>query len=83
MSDKEKRPLAVPKWWKNTYFLFGFALAIIGILGFIRGADYIRDPGQPDNANLAWWYLFAAFLFIVNGFVSHQATVAEYRRETE
>jgi len=72
------KPVQRPRWWLNTYFLFGFILVVIAFLGFVRGSDFIRDPGQPDDAGLAWWYLFAAALFFISGFVSHQATVTQH-----
>lgn len=70
MAEKTTRPA---RWWLNTYFLFGFALLFLGILGLVKGVDSIRDPGQPDNASLALWYLAAAGLFLLNGYVSHKA----------
>ena len=83
MSVKSTPPPAPPRWWLNTYFLFGLLLVVVAILGLMKGADYIRDPGQPDNGKLAWWYMFAAALFFINGLVSHQATVAAYRKARE
>ncbi len=80
-TTEKKKPLK-PKWWLNTYFLFGILLVVVSILGLIRGAEYIRDPGQPENSALAWWYLFAAALFFINGYVSHQATVKAFSEET-
>ena len=82
MSTKEPKKPSKPKWWLNTYFIFGILLVVVSILGFIRGAEYIRDPGQPENNALAWWYLVAAALFFINGYVSHQATLKAYSEET-
>ncbi|RMG24095.1 MAG: hypothetical protein D6724_06950 [Armatimonadetes bacterium] len=70
--------LPKPAWWKNTYFLFGILLLIIAVLGFIRGAEYIRDPGQPFASALPWYYVVASLIFFVNGYLSHRAYVREY-----
>jgi hypothetical protein len=80
VSEQDTKPTGTPRWWLNTYFLFGIMLVVVSILGFLRGSDFIRDPGQPDNASLAWWYLFAAALFFVNGIVSHQATLTAHQK---
>ena len=77
-----KKPKA-PRWWLNTYFLFAFALTVIGILGLIRGADYIRDPGQPSASSLPFYYLLAAAIFVINGFVSHRSHLRAYNEETD
>ncbi|HET6644834.1 MAG TPA: hypothetical protein VFG65_04980 [Fimbriimonadales bacterium] len=74
MIDQPQKSPARPRWWLNTYFLFGILLAIVGLLGLVRGADFIRDPGQSENASLSWWYLLAAALFLANGYVSHRST---------
>jgi hypothetical protein len=72
-------------WYWNTYFLFAISLAVIGLLGLVRGPSYILDPGQikdvenPMDPRLAWIYLGAAILFAVNGYVSHTAHLREYR----
>jgi hypothetical protein len=75
-----KKPRA-PRWWLNTYFLFAFLLAIIGILGLIRGAEYIRDPGQPSAGALPLYYLLAAAVFAINGVVSHRSSLRAYNEE--
>lgn len=73
-----KHTTKAPAWWKNTYFIFGFLLLLVAILGFIRGARYIMDPGQPYADALPWYYVFAALIFFVNGYVSHKTYVREY-----
>ncbi|MBA3725722.1 MAG: hypothetical protein H0W86_04530 [Armatimonadetes bacterium] len=80
MADSKDKPPAQPRWWLNTYFLFAILLALVALIGLFRGSNFIRDPGQPADTGLAWWYLAAAALFFVNGFVSHRATVAIYER---
>ena len=77
-----KKPRA-PRWWLNTYFLFAFLLLIIGVLGLVFGADYIRDPGQPISGYLAFWYLLAAIVFVVNGVVSHRSSLRAYIEEND
>jgi len=47
-------------------------MTAIGIVGLVRGADFIRDPGQPPSSALPWLYLGAAVLFLVNGWISHK-----------
>lgn len=83
MSKTELKPPAEPKWWLNTYFLFAIVLAFVALLGFAKGAAFVRDPGQPDDNALAWWYLLASVLFFINGYVSHQATTAAHRDAME
>lgn len=78
-----KHPTKAPAWWKNTYFIFGFLLLIVAILGFIRGARYIMDPGQPFSESLPWYYAFAALLFFVNGYVSHKAYLREFHTQLQ
>ena len=77
-----KKPRS-PRWWLNTYFIFAFLLAIIGILGLAFGADYIRDPGQPITGALAFYYLLAAAVFVINGVVSHRSSLRAYNEEND
>ena len=55
-------------------------MVVIAILGFVRGPRYVTDPGQPFTEALPWYYLLAAVLFFINGYISHQATVRAFRR---
>lgn len=80
MTDSRRKGERKPRWWFNTYFWFAFILFVLGILGFLHGPQYIMDPGQPFTARLPWVYLFAAVLFLINGYVSHLATVNDFRR---
>jgi H+/Cl- antiporter ClcA len=77
-----KRP-RVPRWWLNTYFIFAFLLAIIGLLGLIMGSDYIRDPGQSSASALPFSYLLAAAVFVINGVVSHRSSIRAYNEEND
>ena len=83
MEDEVLKKPRAPRWWLNTYFLFAFLLALIGILGLIRGAEYIRDPGQPSAAGLAFYYLLAAAVFVINGVVSHRSSIRAYNEEND
>jgi hypothetical protein len=74
----EKAP-ARPAWYKNTYFWIAAALFLLSMFAFVRGADVIRDPGQKKEGGLAMWYLVAAVVMYVNGWISHQQTVRAYR----
>ena len=77
-----KKPRA-PKWWLNTYFIFGILLALIGIMGLVKGSDYIRDPGQVANGSLPLFYLLAAAVFVVNGLVSHRSSMKVHEEEND
>jgi hypothetical protein len=77
-----KKPRA-PKWWLNTNFIFGFLLAIIGIMGMAKGSDFIRDPGQVANGSLPLFYLLAAVVFVVNGLVSHRSSMKAHEEEND
>ncbi len=78
MAD-EKKP---GPWWRNTYFIFGFILAIIGIIGLVKGPNSIADPGQyPTTSSLPWLYLLAAAVFVCNGFLSHKVHEREQRNQ--
>jgi len=77
-----KKPGA-PRWWLNTYFIFGILLGLIGILGMIKGADFIRDPGQSTLSSLPFFYLLAAAVFVVNGLVSHRSSLKAHEEEND
>jgi len=81
---KEKK-LPVPKWWKNTYFAIAAVLLVVGICGlpFIGGERAIRDPGQQPDSGLVIIYWVAAVVMLVNGVISHRATVQHYREQVE
>ncbi len=56
-------------WYLNAFILTGVALLFISIAGLVR-QDFLTEPGQPANP-LAWlWYLVAAVIMLVNGYVS-------------
>lgn len=71
--------LCVMGWWKKTDFWIALILAIIGVIGLARGNEVIADPGQDVDPRLAWLYLLAAVVMLVNGILSHR----QYLRELE
>ena len=52
---------------------------VISIIGFARGNEAIADPGQDVDPRLAWLYLIAAVIMLINGILSHK----QYLREQE
>ncbi len=66
-------------WWKKTDFWIALILAAIGIVGLARGNEVIADPGQDVDPRLAWLYLLAALVMLINGILSHR----QYLRELE
>jgi len=72
------RSSKAPAWWKNTFFLFGFLLIVVAVLGFVRGDDFIRDPGQIRENNLGLIYLGAGALMVLNGWLTHRQALREY-----
>ncbi len=66
-------------WWKKTDFWIALMLAVIGIVGLARGNEVIADPGQDVDPRLAWLYLLAALVMLINGILSHR----QYLRELE
>jgi hypothetical protein len=65
-----KAPIA-PVWWKNTFFLFGFVLVLLAVLGLIRGEAVIRDPGQKFETGLVIFYFLGGIAMLVNGWLTH------------
>jgi len=78
----ERKPPAVPVWYKNTYFWIAAILFLLGVIGLIFGDKSIRDPGQKVEGGLAWLYFGASVVMLVNGIVSHRQTVQQYEEET-
>jgi integral membrane sensor domain MASE1 len=58
--------------WKfiNSFTVLAVLLFIIGAVGLVRGAEAIRDPGQPSDSWLPWLYFAAAILMVVNAILS-------------
>ncbi|MFN8139335.1 MAG: hypothetical protein U0R49_06010 [Fimbriimonadales bacterium] len=76
------KPKKVGPWWRNTYFLFGAILLLIGLIGLVRGAQKISDPGQPPATQwLPWLYILAAAVFVLNGFMSHNLHANDLKEE--
>ncbi|MCS6924005.1 MAG: hypothetical protein NZM10_06485 [Fimbriimonadales bacterium] len=59
-------------WWKKTDFWIALILFVISIIGFARGNEVIADPGQDVDPRLAWLYLVAAIIMLINGILSHK-----------
>jgi hypothetical protein len=66
-------------WWKKTDFWIALILFVISIIGFARGNEAIADPGQDVDPRLAWLYLIAAVIMLINGILSHK----QYLRDQE
>jgi hypothetical protein len=83
VTDKPKKPLPVPAWYKNTYFWIAAVLFILGVVGlpFLGGDAAIRDPGQKHEERLFILYFAASLLMFVNGWLSHRQTVQQYEEE--
>lgn len=79
----EKKPLAKPAWYKNTYFWIAGILLVIGIVGLpmFGGDKAIRDPGQRPESNLWWLYVAASLVMLLNGWISHRQTVQHYEEQ--
>lgn len=71
-----------PLWWKNTFFLFGILLAVVAMIGLVRGEEAIRDPGQIKENGLVLINFLAAVVMVVNGLVSHKLAVQAYEEMT-
>ncbi len=70
-------------WWKKTDFWIALILFIVGIIGFVRGNQAIADRGQDVDPRLAWFYLLAAVIMLVNGILSHKQYLREHAEQLE
>ncbi|MCS7273668.1 MAG: hypothetical protein NZ550_05950 [Fimbriimonadales bacterium] len=68
-------------WWKKTDFWIALILFIISMIGFARGNEAIADPGQDVDPRLAWLYLLAAVIMLVNGILSHRQHLRELKAQ--
>ncbi|MCW5934125.1 MAG: hypothetical protein KIT45_07470 [Fimbriimonadia bacterium] len=67
-------------WLKKTDFWIAFVLMVIGVVGIARGNQSIADPGQDAHPQLAWLYLLAALIMLVNGLVSHRQYLRDHAK---
>lgn len=81
MSDKSGKTPRRPIWWLNTFFVLGFALIILAIVGIISGEGAIRDPGQVRENGLIWMYLAGGIIMLTNGYLSHRQAVMMHDQE--
>ncbi len=79
----QKKPLPKPSWIKNTYFWIAAILFVLAIVGIIFGDPAIRDPGQKRESGLVILYFVAAAIMLINGYISHRATVQQYEEELQ
>ncbi len=80
----QKKKIAKPAWWKNTYFWISGILFILFIIGIVDGNAAIRDPGQRRESTPLWLlYLVASAVMLLNGYFSHAQTVQHYKETSE
>ena len=55
-------------------------LFLLGIAGlpFVKGDNFIRDPGQRHENNLWALYLAASVVMLVNGLISHRIWLSSF-----
>ncbi len=70
-----------PVWWKNTFFWISGLLVVVALVGIVGGEKVIRDPGQANEANLAWYYFAGAGLMLVNGVLTHRQALRHFEEE--
>ncbi len=70
-------------WWKKTDFWIALILFAIGITGLARGNEVIADPGQEVDPRLAWLYLLAGVVMIVNGILSHRQHLRDLEEQRQ
>lgn len=80
---KSKAAPSAPRAWKNTYFTIAVILLVVGLIGLVRGEDLIRDPGQRPESHLAFWYIAAAVVMFVNGWLSHRSSIRDFNEGIE
>lgn len=67
-----------PVWWKNTFFVFGFLLVLLALLGLVKGEQAIRDPGQKYETGLVLFYFLGGVAMLVNGWMTHSQSVQQF-----
>jgi len=80
-SKVQTKRLPKPAAWKNSYFWFAGFLFVVVLYGLVRGPEAVRDPGQVEEPGLIWIYLGGAVVLLINGILSHRATVQHYEEE--
>lgn len=80
-----KKASGKPVWYKNTYFWISGILFLLFVVGlpFLGGDNAIRDPGQKREPNLYLYYLGAAVVMLIGGYISHRQTMQQYEEEQE
>ncbi|MBX3113114.1 MAG: hypothetical protein KF836_00975 [Fimbriimonadaceae bacterium] len=73
-----KKPAKPPVWWKNTFFIFGFALLVLAVWGLVKGEAVIRDPGQKFETGLVMFYLIGGVVMLGNGWMTHQQSMQQF-----
>ena len=61
------------KVYLNGFVILGVALLIMGIVGFFKGAEILRDPGQPKDSLLPVLYVLGGLVMLINGWMSVRA----------
>ena len=70
-----------PVWWKNTFFLFGATLVVIGFWGLVSGEKVIRDPGQIRENGLVLFYILGGAVMLLNGWMTHKQSIKTFEEE--
>jgi hypothetical protein len=67
----------------NSFLWFGAMMAVLAVVGFIRGDEVIRDPGQVRESNLAVFYAGAAIIMVLNGLMSHRQAMKAHEDDSD
>ncbi|MHB1459961.1 MAG: hypothetical protein ACYC1M_01585 [Armatimonadota bacterium] len=61
------------KVYLNGFIILGILLLVLGVVGFLKGAEVLRDPGQPKDSLLPVLYVLGGLVMLVNGWFSIRA----------